>query len=146
MASVFWKLPPPHPPPWSSSCPFPFKWLYYYFFVTRLCHWTFIDRNQIAVFLGKAPAAKRCGSGGMRHAAQQLSLPCPHITSRLKYRQYLALPYKVKMHNTFQSFSKPRRPPPQRSYSFCRLEAGLARFPLRPLPAADLPSEPPGGY
>lgn len=68
------------PPSLSSACPFPFKWPYYYFLI-RLCHWTFIDRNQIAVFLGKAPAAKRCGSRGMRHAAQQLSLHCPHITS-----------------------------------------------------------------
>lgn len=42
------------------SLSFP-KWLYCYFLI-RLCHWTFIDRNQIAVFLGRAPAAERCGS------------------------------------------------------------------------------------
>ena len=77
VASVFWKL---LPLSLSSSCPFPFKRLYYYFLIC-LCHWTFIDRNQIAVFLGRAPAAERCGSRAMRHAAQQLSLQCPHITS-----------------------------------------------------------------
>lgn len=139
------------PPP--SPCPHPVLFLlsgFIIIFLIRLCHWTFIDRNQIAVFLGKAPAAKRCGSGGMRHAAQQLSLHCPHITSCLKYRQYLALPYKVKMHNTFQSFSKPScappPPPPQLSYIFCMLEAGPYRTasPSAPSPPQTCPQSHPG--
>lgn len=78
----------------------------------------------------------------MRHAAQQLSLHCPHITSCLKYRQYLALPYKVKMHNTFQSFSKPRCPPSAQLY-LLYVEAGL-RSPAAPSPPRTCPQSRPG--